>query len=117
MGFKYVGNLDYVAKQKDAIEVIAGMVIDRLGEAFDQHRHHWEREFDHILQEDARYEWTTFVAEKLNEWLNHYINIYLNNLYVIALPSTESEYNLLFGFKQYRDCMFYTIWGKNDKTE
>lgn len=117
MKFEYVGNLDYVAKQRDAVEAIAMMIIDRLDNVFSQHRYNWELEFDHISQEDARYEWTVFLVEKLNEWLSKYINIYLDNLFVIALPSTEHSYNLLFGFKHYRDCMFYTVWGKNDKTK
>jgi len=114
MRFEYVGDLSYVSKQKDAIEAIAMMIIDRMGGVWEQHHYNWECEFDRKLQKDASCEWTNFMVEKLNKWFYKYINVYLDNLYVVALPSAEYEYNLLFGFKRFRDCMFYTVWGKED---
>ena len=117
MKFEYVGDITYVEKQKEAIEAITMMVIDRLGGVWSQHRYNWEKEFDRISQNGVSYDWTTFLVQKLNDWLSKYINIYLDNLFVIALPSSEYGYNLLFGFKHNIDCMFYTIWEKGDVPE
>lgn len=117
MRFEYVGDLSYVSKQKDAIEAIAMMIIDRLGGVWEEHHYNWEQKFDRKLQKDASREWTTYLVGELNKWLSKYINIYLDNLYVVALPSAEHGYNLLFGFKRFRDCMFYTVWEKGDVPE
>lgn len=114
MRFEYVGDLSYVSKQKDAIEGIAMMIVDRLDDAFKQHHRNWEQKFDRKLQKDASCEWTVYIAGELNKWLNRYINIYLDNLFVITLPSVKYGYIFLFGFKRHHDCMFYTVWEKGD---
>lgn len=117
MKFEYVGDVAYVSKQKDAVEAIAMMIIDRIGGVWDQHHYNWETEFDRRSENDPTYEWTLFVVEKLNTWLTKYINIYLDNIFVIALPSAEHLYTLLFGFKRNRDCMFYTVGEKGEIPE
>lgn len=115
MKFIYNGNEDYVSKQREAVEAIAMMIVDRINNAYHQHIYNWEKKFDYILQEDARYDWHTFLAKKLNKWVFDYINPYLDNLFVVVLPSAKFGYILLFGFKAYNDCTFWTDWSSEDR--